>query len=176
MDRKKSMNSFIQDSKTLFLENYSFYVDRFNQKNVEIVVKINKVSYIKSFVTIVAEIKLIPKKEYRNKNHFWKIFAVKLITLRQTSSGDYKCVLRHKKSFVFEYFLKKHLYKLSRKTPSEVCKENLKNLFLRIFFFSRFRNFPESYRGKDLSLIYFIMVLLFLGIIVGTISTWYAWY
>jgi hypothetical protein len=170
------MNSFIQDSKTLFLENYSSYVDRFKQKNVEMDIKINKVSYIKSFVTIVAEIKFIPQKEYRNKNDFWKIFAVKLITLRQTSSSSYKCVLRHKKSLFFEFFLNKHLYKLSRKTPCEVCTEDLKNLFLRIFFFSRFQRFPESYRGKDLSLIYFIIVLLFLGIIVCTISTWYAWY
>ena len=177
--KTQSTSPFIQEFQNIFFEKYSFYINAFAQKNVDMKVEMKRVSYIKGFITIAAEVELIPKKEYRENERYWKYFGVKLVTLRKNRLGQYIILQKHKDSFLFKSFLKKNLKKLSKKTPCDTCRENIGNLLLRILCFLRFHKFPCSYRGRSLLWIYFILVMLITILIIATSRNplqWDYWY
>lgn len=174
--KANNLEVFVEYCKNKFFKHYSSYIDAFSQKNVDVDVKFRRISYIKGFITISAEIKLTPKPGFKEKNNAWKVFGVKLITIRKIKSNKYKCVFKHCNSLLFSLFLKKHLRKLSRKAPCKVCKETLGNILLRVLCFSRFQCLPKTYRGKDLSFVYFVLLMVFSAVIIASLSNalWYS--
>lgn len=171
----KSMTIYLQEAKRQFLQTYSSYIDCFDKCDVDVIYKIKRASYVLGWVDIVAEIQLVPKEEYKNGEKYWKICSTKLLTLRGRKK-NYKCVIKHKKDFLLTLFLKKHLKLLESNSPCNVCKGNVGNLIFQIIFFTRFSKFPQKYRGKELSMVYLVLGLIYIAIMMVLIKTWYPWY
>ncbi len=176
-DTKSKMSDYIQECKIRFVNDYGSLISEFEEKNVELVFNIKKVSHIKGIITLVAEIELIPKNDFKCGEIYWKKFSVKLLTLKKAKKSECSILRVHRKSVLFHSFLKKELRLLDHIAPHVACRENLLNYIARVVNFSRFSKFPIEFRGKDLSTFFLIIECVFIAILIATASSWYGrWY
>ena len=157
-------------------EMYSEYIAAFERKGITLLTKAKKVSYIKGIVTISVYFYLVPQETNQHSAKHWKYFAQKVITVRRYHNRQCKAIYYHKTNIILNMFLRYNLFLSSKKKVEQVCLENLGNVLLRIIYFSRFNHFPNTYRGKDFSVVLLLFLLLFLAITILTSRNWYAWY
>ncbi len=170
----KSLGEIKKHAIAVFENYYGKYIDQFNAKGINVELIAKKARARSS--TVIVEVTLIPsRKDDRRENRFWKSFAVKLMKIKKMPN-KYVVSRIWSQSILLNAFFRYYLKKAEKVSLYKVCEENIPNCLLRAFCFARHGGVPKKYRNFNIEWLYFLILIIFIGIIIAITPNWYPWY